>query len=333
MQAVGGRQVPVTLANRVQGQVRPVLPWRERAQQRGSVRMHWGSPRRPRCTSAVRAGVAVLPGLVGLPPTACRTEPGTSETGCSARIRGLGSPHVLTTEERRLVDAATATLRDAHRSADHTVAAAAMDSAGNVFTGVNVAHFTGGPCAEPVAIGRAVATPEAVLPLTCIVAVHDRGVIAPCGRCRQILFDLYPEIRAVVRTKIGHETRPVRELLPYVFDWREIEPDTPQTLHVWEGYLDAIRSGSKTSTVRVDDPATVGTCRLVFDHDSQGTATSQLVEITRVVEGTAGDLTEDDARRDGFADLTELRAALATHYPGIEDRTRVDVVHFRLPTS
>ena len=236
-------------------------------------------------------------------------------------------------EERRLVDVATATLRDAHRGDDHSVAAAAMDSAGNVFTGVNVFHFTGGPCAEPVAVGQAVAAPEAVLPLTCIAAVHDRGVIAPCGRCRQILFDLYPEIRAVVRTKIGHEAKPVRDLLPFVFDWREIEPANPQTLYVWEGYLDAIRAGSKTSTVRVDDPASVGPCRLVFDHDSQGTATTEFVEITKVVEGTAGDLTDDDARRDGFADLTELKAALTTHYPGIEDRTKVDVVHFRLPTS
>ena len=208
-----------------------------------------------------------------------------------------------------------------------------MDSAGNVFTGVNVFHFTGGPCAESVVIGQAVAVPDAVLPLTCIAAVHDRGVIAPCGRCRQILFDLYPQIRAVVRTKLGHEARPVRELLPFVFDWREIEPDVPATLYVWEGYLDAIRVGTKTSTVRVDDPAMVGPCRLVFDHDSEGTATTELVEITEVVEGTAGDLTDDDARRDGFADLAELKAALATHYPGIEDQTKVDVVHFRLSAS
>ncbi|MEQ3550481.1 ASCH domain-containing protein [Pseudonocardia nematodicida] len=240
---------------------------------------------------------------------------------------------MLSTAERRLVEAATATLVNAHRSDDHSVAAAAMDSAGNVFTGVNVFHFTGGPCAEPVAVGQAVAAAEAVLPLTCIAAVHDRGVIAPCGRCRQILFDLYPGIRAVIRTKIGHEAVPVRELLPFVFDWRELEPGVPQTLYVWEGYLDAIRAGTKTSTVRVDDPATVGPCRLVFDHDSEGTTTTQLVEITDVVEGTAGELTDDDARRDGFADLTGLTTALATHYPGIEDRTKVDVVHFRLPAS
>lgn len=236
---------------------------------------------------------------------------------------------MLNAQERRLVDTATATLRNAHRSEDHTVAAAAMDSAGTIFTGVNVYHFTGGPCAEPVAVGQAVAAPEARLPLVCIAAVHERGVIAPCGRCRQILFDLYPGIRAVVRTKTGHTAVPVRDLLPYVFDQRDLEPDVPQTLYVWEGYLDSIRTGAKTSTVRVDDPATVGPCLLVFDHDSEGTATTELVQITDVVEGAAGDLTDDDARRDGFADLAELRAALATHYPGIADDTKVDVIHFR----
>src|SRR5690606_38239311 len=42
---------------------------------------------------------------------------------------------------------------------------AVMDSAGHIFTGVDVHHFTGGPCAEPVAIGQAVAAPHAQLPL------------------------------------------------------------------------------------------------------------------------------------------------------------------------
>ncbi|ANY07238.1 ASCH domain-containing protein [Pseudonocardia sp. HH130630-07] len=236
---------------------------------------------------------------------------------------------MLTPPERRLVEAATATLRTAHRSADHTVAAAVLDSGGAVHTGVNVFHFTGGPCAEPVAVGQAVAAPGVRLPLLRVVAVHERGVIAPCGRCRQILFDLYPEIRAVVRTANGLAAVPVRDLLPYVFDQRALEPGVPQELHVWEGYLDAVRSGAKTSTVRVDDPATAGPCRLRFDHADTGTTTVEPVDVTDVVGCTVRDLTEDDARRDGFADLAALRRALAGHYPGIDDDTPVDVIRFR----
>jgi cytidine deaminase len=59
--------------------------------------------------------------------------------------------------ERRVVDAAqhlAATLGD---DPNHTVAAAAMDTAGRIHTAVNVFHFTGGPCAELVVLGAAAA--------------------------------------------------------------------------------------------------------------------------------------------------------------------------------
>jgi cytidine deaminase len=60
--------------------------------------------------------------------------------------------------ESQLIEAATRTLEVAHRNEDHhTVASAAMSSDGRIFTGVNIFHFTGGPCAEMVAIGVAVA--------------------------------------------------------------------------------------------------------------------------------------------------------------------------------
>src|SRR5699024_9989988 len=84
---------------------------------------------------------------------------------------------------------------------NHTVAAAALDSAGQIHTGLNVHHFTGGPCAELVVIGQA-ATVSKGRPLTAIVAALDAapdagvagGVAPPCGRCRQVLFDYFPEI-------------------------------------------------------------------------------------------------------------------------------------------
>lgn len=83
---------------------------------------------------------------------------------------------------------------------DHSVGCAALSSTGRVFTGVNVFHFSGGPCAENIAFGNAAAAGVAsawspgVLgengeceSLVCCVAVWNdqRGVISPCGRCRQ----------------------------------------------------------------------------------------------------------------------------------------------------
>jgi len=51
---------------------------------------------------------------------------------------------------------------------------------------------------------------------------------------------------------------------------------------------------------------------------------------TLPAESTIGKLTEEAARQDGFADLAELHRALRMHYPGIEDDTPTDIVHFRL---
>ena len=105
--------------------------------------------------------------------------------------------------ELRVLEAA---LRQAERltgQPDHTVAAAAMDTTGRIFTGVNVYHFTGGPCAELVVLGQAAS--EGAGPLTTIVAVGDggRGVIPPCGRCRQVLLDQHPDCFVIVPAKLA----------------------------------------------------------------------------------------------------------------------------------
>jgi cytidine deaminase len=55
--------------------------------------------------------------------------------------------------------------------------------------------------------------------LTTIVAVtyDERGVINPCGRCRQTMFDYYPDIEVIVRD--GAELKVVRidELIPHAY--------------------------------------------------------------------------------------------------------------------
>jgi cytidine deaminase len=131
---------------------------------------------------------------------------------------------VLTDREFALVEQARAVIARVEPDDRHAVAAAAYDSAGRIYTGVNVYHFSGGPCAEPVAMGQAVGSGEATLPLTTMVAViaDGGGVIPPCGRCRQMLFDYFPEIRVVVGVESGLESVPVTELLPYAFDARAI---------------------------------------------------------------------------------------------------------------
>lgn len=97
---------------------------------------------------------------------------------------------------RRTIDATT----DAGPDEDgvHTMGAAVRAGDGATFVGVNLYHFTGGPCAELVALGAARAA--AATDITHIVAVgnHGRGVCSPCGRDRQVFVDYYPHLRVLV---------------------------------------------------------------------------------------------------------------------------------------
>ena len=117
---------------------------------------------------------------------------------------------------RETIDSAT----DAGPGEDgvHTMGAAVRSVNGQVFTGVNLYHFTGGPCAELVALGAARAA--GATKLTNIVAVgnHGRGVKNPCGRDRQIFADLYPQMRVVVSSPVGLVSVLARNLLPLAYD-------------------------------------------------------------------------------------------------------------------
>lgn len=213
----------------------------------------------------------------------------------------------------------------------HSVAAAAYDDRGQLVTGINASHFTGGPCAELALLGRAAELHRPVR-LEVVVAVRaNAGVIPPCGRCRQVLFDYHPGTRAIVRTKSGLEALPITELLPFPFDWRVYGPDAggpPLYLHA--DHLTAVREGSKTSAIRVHDPVPPGPVRLIFEHPD-GTATSVDAVVSEVRHKAVRDLTDQDAHRDGFADRAALLCALQAQHPGLAEAARVDIVEFRPP--
>jgi cytidine deaminase len=234
---------------------------------------------------------------------------------------------VLTDREFALVERAEAVIAGAASDDNHRVAAAAYDAADRIYTGVNVYHFSGGPCAEPVAMGQAVASGDARLPLTTMVAVVDGGgVIPPCGRCRQMLFDYYPECRVIVRGPAGYESVPIRDLLPYAFDSRTVGD---QVLHMASGYLEAVRVGTKRTTIRRHDPVGPGPVRFVFESDGREPSTLE-AEVTQVDTKPVSALDDDDAIRDGFADRPALLDALRRHYPGLDESAFVDIVQFRI---
>jgi cytidine deaminase len=130
----------------------------------------------------------------------------------------------LTDDDHELVELARSTIdanTDAGPNEDgvYTMGAAVRASDGRMFPGVNLFHFTGGPCAELVALGAARA--GGARELTTIVAVgnHGRGPVGPCGRDRQVLFDYYPGIRVLLPTGYGVRSVLIADLLPLAGVW------------------------------------------------------------------------------------------------------------------
>jgi cytidine deaminase len=141
------------------------------------------------------------------------------------------SARELTDDDRELVEHARAVI-DANTDGDdgaHTVGAAVRDASGRVFVGVNVYHFTGGPCAELVALGAARAGGARQLQTIVAVGNGGRGILSPCGRDRQVLFDYHHDIRVIVPTEQGPRTVSVVDLIPLAFSWKaEAESQPPQ---------------------------------------------------------------------------------------------------------
>ncbi|WP_406052537.1 cytidine deaminase [Streptomyces virginiae] len=133
-------------------------------------------------------------------------------------------PHPV---DHELVRAATEVARTRCRGDNHTMAAAARARDGRIITAVNAYHFTGGPCAELVLIGAAAA--QGAYELDTIVAVgdRDRGIVPPCGRCRQVLLDYFPTIEVIVGTGDHPRAFSVADLLPERYVWADHQLDTP----------------------------------------------------------------------------------------------------------
>ncbi|SDT06364.1 ASCH domain-containing protein [Brevibacterium sandarakinum] len=212
--------------------------------------------------------------------------------------------------------------------ADHTVAGGLLTASGRVVLGLNTHHFLGGPCGEVAAVSNHASTaPDD--PIVAVAASYGPigEIIAPCGKCRQVIFDISPSIRFVVREANGLTARTAEELLPFAYDWRAAEH--PQRIYMWEGYESTIRAGEKRQTIRIDDPFRLGRADLVFEKEC-GEVISIAATVTEVRSVARSELTDEDANRDGFDTLSDLSAALDLHYPGLQASSTVEVVAFML---
>lgn len=194
---------------------------------------------------------------------------------------------------------------------------------------VNLHHFTGGPCAELVALGAAGA--HGAQRVTHIVAVgnHGRGPAAPCGRDRQVLIDYYPDVRVIVPTAEGVRSLAVQDLIPFAYvQPPATEQHLMQTIYFNPRYLDAVRSGRKSRTTRFRDPARMGAAVLEFELEQA--PVRLMAKVTDIRETTFAELTDDDAQHEALETADQLRDVLRSHYPAIAPDDPVQVVSFQL---
>lgn len=231
--------------------------------------------------------------------------------------------------EQRVVEAAERLAATLGTDPNHTVAAAVMDTSGRIHTAVNVYHFTGGPCAELVALGAAAAAGAGPLLTIAAAGDHARGLIPPCGRCRQALLDLHPDILVAVPTPTGPQLRPIRKLLPDTYFFPDA--NARRVVRFNKRYYDEVVAGRKTVTVRYDDPIALGPALFVFEDDEENRTLTGV--ITSIERHPLDSLTAEQAKLPSDSDITEFKSGLQKHYPDMPHDAQVDVVSFSLTSN
>jgi cytidine deaminase len=102
------------------------------------------------------------------------------------------------------------------------VGAALLAADGRVFTGCNVENASYGlaNCAERVAIGKAVSEGARAFAAIAVIGPEDVEPCAPCGACRQVLYEFGPELPVIfpaAEGEGGYQVRTMDELLPGAF--------------------------------------------------------------------------------------------------------------------
>ena len=99
------------------------------------------------------------------------------------------------------------------------VGAALLAADGRIFTGCNVENASYGLtiCAERTALFKAIS--EGAREFEAIAIACGKGSCAPCGACRQVLYEFAPDLPVIMADAAGREVREARlgELLPEGF--------------------------------------------------------------------------------------------------------------------
>jgi cytidine deaminase len=120
-----------------------------------------------------------------------------------------------------LLLAARAAMKNAHAPySNFKVGAALRTTTGQIFAGCNVENASYGMtnCAERTAIFSAVAQLGPGMEIAAIAITCEQGVpCAPCGACRQVIYEFGPEALVYFRGAKGWKETEITALLPEGF--------------------------------------------------------------------------------------------------------------------
>jgi cytidine deaminase len=124
-------------------------------------------------------------------------------------------------DREMLLQAARVAAKNAHAPySEFHVGAAVLTSDGEIFAGCNVENASYGltNCAERTAIFTAVAKLGPKVAIKAVAVINDREVpCAPCGACRQVIYEFGPEAIIYFRGPKDWVQCPITDLLPYGF--------------------------------------------------------------------------------------------------------------------
>ena len=129
----------------------------------------------------------------------------------------------ITEQDKELIKTALETLEKNFDDGiyNHTVGAAVLCKSGKVYSGVNCDGIHGS-CAEYITMGIAISAGEKEFDT--IVAVHDKApncLVAPCGNCRQMLFEYCPNIKVILNNDDNEIIKvSIKDLIP--FAWKPV---------------------------------------------------------------------------------------------------------------
>ena len=124
-------------------------------------------------------------------------------------------------QQERMLSSARAAFKNAHAPySNFPVGSTILTESGALYSGCNVENASYGLtiCAERNAIFAAVAAEGSGMRIKAVAVATERdGPCAPCGACRQVIFEFGPEAVVLFRGQSGTEQMLITKLLPEGF--------------------------------------------------------------------------------------------------------------------